>query len=954
MAQVKSHRFSIQHPGTPRSQSSSSFARPRRINVNLPKHSATADVFHSQATGSPDLSLNRVQEERARYAELVLNNAISEAILKMPNVATKPRSVEEILELAENDTPSGVVCRLPSVAHAPHSNLKVSMDVTSRFTSSPSFPSQRIGMDRKRSSHVNTHSTVPAPESERDELNAKRSSMNPLAATFTPTFPKPTLSDCAASNHSNDTRPKLFRRDTADSRDSVITGLGISSPSAELELQQQKQQGLSVNTEALSPTILMYQDRSTFVESPPMTVNSVAATMTTTAEFDLEEFRINLVRQISDNLETGLSRHFSKIASAASSIPLSPTSQGQTADSANSVITSVSNISANVFAEDATMAQLKKLLRNTNTELERLKEKNQELRESNHKLERQHLEATHQVARLQDFESNNQFLLTRIKELEASPSPSSDSVLETASMNGCKYSKHRSSDSSNNTAQSQQIQKLIREIATITSERDAFKIRSWELEKKPFAHQEVRSAHFIDLENERNRLVEELSQKTVAMEDLWNKNEALMLRAKEYEKRVWELEGQVAILEADCASLPHIRSELVEMEARADAANALVEKLQDMEGQVTLVKSLQERIHELETTNAELDHSNWDLSEKLNIANNQHALLTKEFESFRSKDKDDRRLEFLVARNRELETLLAEQTKLSPDYKDEYKRVSSELEKLKVRMPQLEGQAKQVALLRSKTLQLEKQIKTMEGLEPRLGEMQQLHERNLFLESELGELEHLRAREMELEHDLEEAKAKLIQWESNKTRMNSLSGLKQLQTRARSGSVAQHGAPLPFPILAQQPTQQDEVGSGGAIEGLRIKTVGNMPPSHLGRSSQSIGSMDAILSPKSPKREFPPATVMSANTSTTSMWPSGRSSMSMSNATQRMSTSSSTSTVMSNGSIGQHFRTHQQEFSVPVSPEESADEEEKKELEAINLKEMTEEPESFMDTGIVL
>ncbi|KAF9171933.1 hypothetical protein BGX21_011106 [Mortierella sp. AD011] len=975
MAQVRSHRVSVQHPGTPRSQSSltsNSFARPRRININLPKHSTAAEAFHSQVAVTQVQSRNRVLEERERYAELILNHAMSEAILKMPNVATKPRSFEEIFEPESLDHSNiKVICRLPTVAPTPHSNHKVSMDIPNRsISSSPSFSNQCPGLDRGRSSQntsntSNSTSISITSESEKDELNAKRSSMNPLAATFTPTFRKPTLSDCATSDHISDSRPKPPRHRTTDSNESLVNGLGISSPSGELSPQQQKQSGLSVNTTAISQATLTRQDRPAYAESPPMTANSVATTMTTATEFDLEEFRINLMRQISDNLETGLSRHFSKIASTASSISLSPASQNQITESANPVTSSGSNVSMNTCTEEATIIQLKKLLRSTNAELERLKEKNQELREANYKFEREYLEATHQVARLQDFESNQQFLLARIKELEASSSSSSDYVLETSSMNGHRRAEHHSgvnnnndnnngndnNNNNNNTAQAQQIQKLMRGIAAVTSERDALKIRSWELEKKPFAHQEVRSTYLIDLENERNRLIEELSQKTVVMEDLWNRNEALMLRAKEYEKRVWELEEQVTTLESDCASLPQVRSELVDMEARAEAADALVEKLQNMEGQVALVKSLQERIHELETTNAELDHSNWNLSEKLNIANNQHALLAKEFESFRSKDKDDRRLEFLAARNRELETLLAEQAKISPDYKEEYNRVSSEFEKLKIRLPQLEGQAKQVALLRSKTLQLEKQIKTMESLEPRLGEMQQLHERNLFLEGELGELENLRAREMELEHELAEAKSKLIQLESSKKRMNSFSGLKQFQTRARSGSVAQHSAPLPFQNLTQQPLPQDESKNDIPVEDLMIKTVASTPSSRLGQSSQSISSMDGILSPRSPKCEFPPATFTSASTPVTSMWPSGRSSMSMSNASQRMSTSSSTSTVTSNSSFGQ-FRSHQQEFSTPVSPEESADEEEKKELEAHRSKEVTEEPDSFVNTGI--
>ncbi|KAF9432088.1 hypothetical protein BGZ76_011272 [Entomortierella beljakovae] len=956
MAHIRSHRVSVQQqPGTPRSQSSSSiastnsFSRPRRININLPKHNATAQAFHSSSIGNTEFSIEKVQQDRARYEELVLSITTSEAILKMPNVATKPRSVEEIfdLELAENPSAHNVVCRLPSIAPGQYTNTRISLDITNRsVSSSPNFSSQRSGLDRKRSSQYTNHTTSGhsiAPESDKEDYNSKRSSMNPLAATFTPTFPKSSLSDCSSSDQGNDTRPTPSQRGTADSRDSMITGLGISSPSLE-SLPRQNKQGLSVITNALSPS---QQDRSIFGESPPMTANSVATTMTTTT--DLEEFGVNLMRQINENIESKLHRHLSKIVNASSTIPQSPT----TSQNGSSSTTTSSS-----FVDDATITQLKKLLRSTNTELGLLKEKNQELRDVNHKLERQHLEATHQVARLQDFESSNQFLLTKVKELESTASASStiDSLLETSSINGNRYSNGQINNNNNNStfnnnsnsAQSQQVQKLLREVAAITSEKEALKDS-----KSQSHHQDVRSAHYIDLENERNRLLEELSQKTVAMEDLWNKNEALMLRAREYEKRVWELESQVAALEADCASLPQIRSELVEMEARADAADALVEKLQDMEGQVALVKSLQQRIQELETTNAELDHSNWDLSEKLNIANNQHTLLTREFESFRSKDKDDRRLEFLVTRNRELETLLTEQTKISPDYKDEYKKVSSELDKLKIRLPQLEGQAKQVALLRSKTLQLEKQIKTMEDLEPRLAEMQQLNERNLFLEGELGELEHLRAREMELEHDLEEAKAKLIQLESNKTRMNSFSGLKQLQGgRARSGSVAQHSAPL-LHNLVQQPSQQEGSEDGSLSGDLRIRTSGTITPSHLGRSSQSIGSIDAILSPKSPKREFPPANNMTASTPN-SMWPSGRASMSMSNTSQRMSTSSSTSTVMSSNSIGHHFRGHQQEFSTPVSPEESADEEERKELGGhIKPMEISEEPQTFADSAVV-
>ncbi|KAG0343049.1 hypothetical protein BG000_009368 [Podila horticola] len=621
-----------------------------------------------------------------------------------------------------------------------------------------------------------------------------------------------------------------------DSRDAMVAGLGISSPTSDVP-----RYGLTVNTKAMSPSSMMRQDRSAFAVDSPV--------MSTTADFNPEEFRINLMRQISDKLETGLDRHFSQLVSA--TLPLSPATSDKESG----------------LSEEATVVQLKKMLRNTSAELERIKGKNQELRETNHKLELLQLESTHQISRLQDFEFNNQFLLSRVKELESCAS-SIDSM-ETSSMNGHRHSNNNS----------QHIQRLMHDVAALTSERDALKIRTWELEKKPYAQQhQQRPAHFIDLENERNRLVEELGAKTVAMEELWNKNEALMVRAKEYEKRVWELEGQCSALEDQCAALPQLRADLVEMEARAVAADALVEKMQDMEGQVNLIKSLQDRIQELETTNAELDHSNWDLSERLNIANNQHALLTKEFESFRSKDKDDRRLEFLVARNRELETLLQEQAKISPDYKEQYERVSSEFEKVKLRLPQLEGQSKQ---------------------------------RNLFLESELGELEQLRAREMELEGELEEAKSRLVQLETNRTRMASFSGLKQPIGRARAGSVAQH-----VPMMFQEGDEAE----------LSIRT--GSPVQLSRRTSQSVGS---DYTPMSPKRE-----------GVASAWPSGRSSMSI--ATNRMSTSSNTSssTVLTNGRLG---------LSAPGSPSPESEEKMKQEPHIGGL---TTEPESFVEVANIL
>ncbi|KAF9280172.1 hypothetical protein BGZ68_007455 [Mortierella alpina] len=731
------------------------------------------------------------------------------------------------------------------------------------------------------------------------------------------------------------------------------------------------------------------------ITSTASTTNTSAGEAATTAEFDPEEFQKALMRHISDKLETGLDRHLSQFAPTSTADGLSGHSKVHNVSSSE-VLPSSSTLSTASSPEESTITHLKNLLRHSNTELDRLKEKNDLLLETNHHLERKQLEAAHQVARLQDFEKHHQFLVARVKELEKNGvmSASVDQVLETASMNGQRHHiRHGSSVMSNSSSsgssipQSLQIQRLQRELEALGTERDALKIRSWELEKRQFSQQQpqqsVRTVHFVDLENERNRLLEELCLKTVAMEDLYNKNEVLSVRAKEYEKRVWELETQVAKLEASSATTTQLRSELIEWETRATSSEAMIIQLQAMEGgQVALVKSLQDRISELETTNAELDHANRGLSEKLNIANNQHALLTKEFESFRSKDKDDRRLEFLATRNRELESLLAEQAKIQPDYKEEYDRVSSELEKVKIRLPQLEGQAKQAALLRSKTLQLEKQIKTLESLEPRLEEMLQLHERNLFLEGELGELEQLRAKEMELELELTESKAKLLQLEATqKARMHSFSGLKQLQNvqqqhtrtngRARSGSVAQSGPP-PFMLQnLQQPQQQhlqvrEDDESEGVSAATTVKEDGMI--SHttsdvtVSQQSHAVDSMVAVPpAPHSPRREFPAAMANTSATSTT-VWPSGRSSMSMSShSLHRMSTSSSasssSSTVASSSgavSINGNQLPKSLRVSAPVSPVESsasADDSDREKTTHEEAMSITDEPVS-LDTTI--
>ncbi|KAG0089793.1 hypothetical protein BGZ93_003405 [Podila epicladia] len=939
MSQPKAKRVS-QTPSTSRSASSSSLnARPRRINVNLPKHSATAASFASPTTG--ELTLAEENDLQGRSRQELPTSSASESLLKMPDIATKPRSVDDILEIIS--ATKSITCKLPPSRPTSFSNTKMVTDsiVPASPSSSPSLSlsSQRPGLDRRVSSNSSSSNTGSIDRSKppsrtrsmnhgitrrvsfstghspnittseditKEQLAAKRSSsMNPKAASFTPTLPKPSVSDSSliddkASATFDRTPSKKQTKDTRlpsiDNKDTIINGLGISSPYA-LASSHQDSASFSANTYIGSPLYSSLAAMST--ASPMLPSSTTPSAAPSTVDFDPEEFRINLMRQIADKLETDLDRHFSQMVSAASlSLPLSPNATHD-----NGSENSLSSTSAAKDPEEAISAitQLKKVLRHITVELERIKEKNQELRDENHKLELQRLEACHQVSRLQGFDLNNQFLLARVKELESSSGVGSPmegdmgraDYLDTVSTSSRHNGEHFGS--------LQQVQQLMREVSSLTSERDALKIRAWELEKKPFAQQQVRSVHYVDLENERNRLLEELGAKTVATEELWNKNEALMVRAKEYEKRVWELESQCSSLEAECSSLPLLQADLAEMEARAVAADALVTKLQDMEGQLALVKSLQHRVQELETTNAELDHSNWDLSERLNIANNQHALLTKEFESFRSKDKDDRRLEFYATRNRELEALLQEQAKTSPSYKDEFDRISSEYEKVKIRLPQLEGQAKQVALLRSKTLQLEKQITTMEQLEPRLEEMQQLHERNLFLEGELGELELLRAREMELENELEETKTRLTQLECNKGRMPSLSGLKKL-TRARSGSVAQHQLPfipstLPAPAPGQANEDEKEVNAESKV------VTGSSPL----RRGLSISSLDMVLSSTAgAMREFPQA----SGAPTASNWPSGRSSMSMSMATNRMSTisnaSSNSSSVISNSSTIQN------------------------------------------------
>ncbi|KAG0007268.1 hypothetical protein BGZ80_004877, partial [Entomortierella chlamydospora] len=81
MSQVKTQqRISLQALGAPRSPTTfvASPGRPRRININLPQHSATSAAFTSSSTGSSTLTQEAVHEERTRYTMLVAKNATSE------------------------------------------------------------------------------------------------------------------------------------------------------------------------------------------------------------------------------------------------------------------------------------------------------------------------------------------------------------------------------------------------------------------------------------------------------------------------------------------------------------------------------------------------------------------------------------------------------------------------------------------------------------------------------------------------------------------------------------------------------------------------------------------------------------------------------------------------------------------------------------------------------------
>ncbi|KAF9539749.1 hypothetical protein EC957_005080 [Mortierella hygrophila] len=142
MSQVKIHRISLQ-PRSPSTTTPSSpvasLPRARRININLPSPSVTAAAFLSPFTGESTLTEDIVNQERARYTTLVSKSATSEALMKMPNVATKPISSDDIDLLAIVSSPSStssssfstdspVACNLPRANPGPFSNLKLTVE----------------------------------------------------------------------------------------------------------------------------------------------------------------------------------------------------------------------------------------------------------------------------------------------------------------------------------------------------------------------------------------------------------------------------------------------------------------------------------------------------------------------------------------------------------------------------------------------------------------------------------------------------------------------------------------------------------------------------------------------------------------------------------------------------------------------------------------------------------
>ncbi|KAF9086708.1 hypothetical protein BGX29_001262, partial [Mortierella sp. GBA35] len=138
MSQVKAHRISLHQPRSPSSPSSiASTPRARRININLPSPSATAAAFLSPTTGESTLNEDIVNQERARYTTL--------ALMKMPNIATKPISSDGIDLLADTTTTSPletIACNLPRTNPTPLSNMKLTIESQQPSSFASGYPTQ--------------------------------------------------------------------------------------------------------------------------------------------------------------------------------------------------------------------------------------------------------------------------------------------------------------------------------------------------------------------------------------------------------------------------------------------------------------------------------------------------------------------------------------------------------------------------------------------------------------------------------------------------------------------------------------------------------------------------------------------------------------------------------------------------------------------------------------------
>ncbi|KAF9903357.1 hypothetical protein EC991_003896 [Linnemannia zychae] len=146
MSQVKTQRISLP-PRSPSSSSVASTPRPRRININLPSPSVTAAAFLSPLSGESSLTEELVNQERARYTTLVSKTSTSEALMKMPNIATKPDSFDDMdLLTGEHSSTDPIACNLPRTSPAPLSNTKLTIESPQLASFASGYPIQQLAI----------------------------------------------------------------------------------------------------------------------------------------------------------------------------------------------------------------------------------------------------------------------------------------------------------------------------------------------------------------------------------------------------------------------------------------------------------------------------------------------------------------------------------------------------------------------------------------------------------------------------------------------------------------------------------------------------------------------------------------------------------------------------------------------------------------------------------------